>query len=194
MFQKKPGEDGFFDSSITRSAMQPQLPQLIPSEICLDCPVCCRFPEKQAALSPFFFPEERVQAEQLKPKGSFREAGKGLPSKALLVACGHGFACSFFNPEDHTCQVYEARPLDCSMYPAVIMHSRDHEKVLVGADAKCPALKRPSVAVRIGSYFDLIQRYLENTTLSSLIRKYPQFISEFQEEVVEVRELSLGKA
>jgi Fe-S-cluster containining protein len=174
--------------------MHPQLPQLIPSEVCLDCPVCCRFPEKQASLSPFFFPEERSQAELIQSKGSFREAGKGQASKAQLVACGHGFACSFFNPEDHTCQVYEARPLDCSMYPAVIMHSRDHEKVWVGADGKCPALQRPTVAARLKEYLDLIQRYLESTTLSSLIRKYPQLISEFQEEVVEVRELSLGKA
>ena len=171
--------------------MRPQLPQLIPSEICLECPVCCRFPEKQAALSPFFFPEERSHIETLQTKGSFRGPGA---SKAGLVACGHGFACSFFNPEDHTCQVYEARPLDCSMYPAVVMHSRDHDKVMLGADTKCPALKRPSVAARLGGYLDLIQRYLGSTTLSSLIRKYPQFISEFQEEVVGVRELSLGKA
>jgi hypothetical protein len=174
--------------------MRPQLPQFIPSEICLDCPICCRFPEKQAVLSPFFFPEERSQAEHLKPKGTFREAGSVLPSKAELVACGHGFACSFFNPGDHTCQVYEARPLDCSMYPAVVMHSRDSEKVLVGADTKCPALGRPFVAAKLKDYLDWIQRYLESTTPLSLIRKYPHFIGEFQEEVVEVRELSLGKA
>jgi hypothetical protein len=80
------------------------------------------------------------------------------------------------------------------MYPAVIMHSADHQRVLVGADTKCPALKRPTVAAKLGRYLDVIQRYLESTALSSLIRQYPQFISEFQEEVVEVRELSLGKA
>jgi uncharacterized protein len=174
--------------------MQPQPPQLIPSEVCLECPVCCRFPEKQAALSPFFFPEERNQAEALHQKGFYREAARGQASKAGLVACGHGFACSFFNPEDHTCQVYEARPLDCSMYPAVIMHSADRQKVFLGADTKCPALSRPTVAAKLQQYLDWIQRYLESTTLSSLIRKYPHFIIEFQEEVVEVRELSLGKA
>ena len=174
--------------------MRPQLPQLIPSEICLECPVCCRFPEKQASLSPFFFPEERSQVQSIQSKGSFREAAIGQASKAELVTCGHGFACSFFNPEDHTCQIYEARPLDCSMYPAVVMESKDHQKVLLGADTKCPALSRPNVTAKLYQYLDSIQRYLESTTLSSLIRKYPQFISEFQEEVVEVRELSLGKA
>ncbi|HVZ79421.1 MAG TPA: YkgJ family cysteine cluster protein [bacterium] len=174
--------------------MRPQLPQLIPSEVCLDCPVCCRFPDKQASLSPFFFPEERAAVDSLNVDGSFRERAQGRPSKAELVECGHGFACSFFDPADHTCRIYPARPLDCSMYPAVIMHSADHRKVLVGADTKCPALKRPSVAAKLGQYLDLIQRTLQSASLSSLIRQYPHFISEYQEEVVEVRELSLGKA
>ena len=167
------------------------LPQLIPSEICLECPVCCRFPEKQAALSPFFFPEERNQVEALKTGGSFRESGA---SKAELVGCGNGFACSFFNPADHTCRVYPVRPLDCSMYPAVILHNRDRRKVMLGADTACPALSRPGVYVRLRQYLDSVQRYLESNALSSLIRKYPQFIGEFQGEAVEVRELSLGKA
>jgi len=171
--------------------MQPQQPQLIPSESCLECPVCCRFPEKEAVFSPFFFPEERNQVEVLKVGGSFRESGA---SKAELVECGREFTCSFFNPVDHTCRVYPVRPLDCSIYPAVIMHSRDHQKVMLGAATLCPALSRPSISVRLRHYLDSVQRYLESNALSYLIRKYPQFISEFQEEAVEVRELSLGKA
>src|SRR5579859_3581188 len=141
--------------------MQPPVVQLIPSEICLECPVCCRFPEKQAVLSPFFFPEERAQVESFPPEtlqGFFRQAG---PSKAGLKACGHGYACSFFNPGDQTCQIYEARPLDCSMYPAVVMRSQDGRQTLLGADTKCPALARPSIKQRVGQYLDLIQRTLE---------------------------------
>ncbi len=171
-----------------------QPPQLVPSEICLECPVCCRFPEKKAALSPFFFPAERQSVDGLPVSGSFQEKTKGLPSKAELVKCGHGFACSFFNPGDHTCRIYEARPLDCAMYPAVVMESRDHRNVLLGADTKCPALSRSEVSAKLKNYLDWIQRYMESTDLSSLIRKHPQFISVYQEEVVEVRELSLGKA
>jgi Fe-S-cluster containining protein len=174
--------------------MFPQPPQLVPSEICLECPVCCRFPEKNAALSPFFFPAERLSVDSLPVTGSFQEKGAGLSSKADLVKCGHGFACSFFNPGDHTCKIYEARPLDCSMYPVVVMESKDHRSVLLGVDTKCPALSRREVSANIQNYLDWIQRYLESTDLSSMIRKHPQFISIFQEEVVEVRKLSLGKA
>jgi hypothetical protein len=80
------------------------------------------------------------------------------------------------------------------MYPAVVMRSRDRRKVLMGADTKCPALKRPEIAAKLLQYLNSIQRCLESTTLTSWIRKYPEFIGEFQGEVVEVRELSLGKA
>ena len=80
------------------------------------------------------------------------------------------------------------------MYPAVVMKSKDHRQVLIGADTKCPALRRPDVSAKLSDYLDSIQRYLESTTISSLIRTYPNFIAEFQEEVVEVRPLSLGKA
>jgi Fe-S-cluster containining protein len=174
--------------------MIPKPPQLVPSEICLECPVCCRFPEKKAALSPFFFPAERQSVDVLPVSGSFQEKTKGLPSKAELIKCGHGYACSFFDSGDHTCRIYEARPLDCAMYPAVVMESRDRRNVLLGADTKCPALSRSEVSARLKNYLDWIQRYMESTDLSSLIRKHPQFISVYQEEVVEVRELSLGKA
>ena len=173
--------------------MFPQPPQLVPSEICLECPVCCRFPEKKAALSPFFFPVERQTVDLLPVSGSFREEAQGLPSKAALEKCGHGFACSFFNPGDQTCRIYEARPLDCAMYPAVVMESKDHRNVLLGADTKCPALSRSEVSAKLKKYLDWLQRHMESTDLSSLIRKHPQFISVYQEEVVEVRELSLGK-
>ncbi|MGH7740304.1 MAG: YkgJ family cysteine cluster protein [bacterium] len=171
--------------------MQPQLPQLIPSEVCLECPVCCRFPEKQASLSPFFFAEERASVEASGEKGrAFRAAG---PSQAELVPCGHGFACTFFNPGDHTCRIYSVRPLDCSMYPTAVMWSQDRQKVLMGADTKCPALRRPEVAAKLDHYLDWMQRYLESADVSSSIRQHPEWITEFQEDVVEARPLSLGK-
>jgi len=173
--------------------MLPQLPQLIPSEICLECPVCCRFPEKQSPLSPFFLPEERARADAALggAAGRFRTEG---PSRAELVPCGHGWSCRFFNPADHTCGVYAVRPLDCSMYPAAVTKSRDGLRVVLGVDTKCPALGRDDIAARVVPFLNQIQRYLESPVIRDLIHRHPEFISPFQEEVMEARELSLGKA
>ena len=38
------------------------LPQLVPSSTCFRCDVCCRFPEAESFLRPYFTPEEIAAA------------------------------------------------------------------------------------------------------------------------------------
>ena len=38
------------------------LPQLVPSRTCLQCDVCCRFPDPDSTLRPYFNEHEIVQA------------------------------------------------------------------------------------------------------------------------------------
>jgi hypothetical protein len=80
------------------------------------------------------------------------------------------------------------------MYPAVVLHSADRRKVLLGADTLCPALARPQVAAKLRQYLDRIQRYLESIPLRSLLQEHPGFIGDYRDGIVEMRELSLGKA
>lgn len=173
--------------------MLPQPPQLVPSELCLECPVCCRFPEKNAALSPFFFPEERRAVEIKREQAVFREAERGTASKMDLIACGEGYACRFFQSEDQTCSIYPLRPFDCAVYPAAVMHSRDGRAILLGIDTKCPAVRRPEIQARIPAYLDDLQALLETSEWRERLKRYPGFIAPFQEEVIETRELTPGK-
>jgi len=38
------------------------LPQIVPSDVCLRCDVCCRFPERESFLRPYFTAQERERA------------------------------------------------------------------------------------------------------------------------------------
>ena len=38
------------------------LPQLVPSRICLQCDVCCRFPDPDSVLRPYFSENEITRA------------------------------------------------------------------------------------------------------------------------------------
>jgi hypothetical protein len=38
------------------------LPQIVPSDLCLRCDVCCRFPERESFLRPYFTAQERERA------------------------------------------------------------------------------------------------------------------------------------
>ncbi|HZH48759.1 MAG TPA: hypothetical protein VFD86_03230, partial [Nitrospira sp.] len=39
-----------------------KVPQLVPSSVCLRCDVCCRFPDVDSPLRPYFTSEEISQA------------------------------------------------------------------------------------------------------------------------------------
>ena len=80
------------------------------------------------------------------------------------------------------------------MYPVIVTHDREGRRVLVGADGKCPALRRPEIAAKVSEHLKLVQRFLESPPIRDLILRHPEFISIYQEETMEARELSLGKA
>jgi hypothetical protein len=74
------------------------------------------------------------------------------------------------------------------------MRGRDSRGVFIGADHKCPALKRPEIAQRVADHLEKVRRFLESPAVSALIQTHSGFISEYQEEARELRELSLERA
>jgi len=103
------------------------------------------------------------------------------------------FACAFFNPSDHKCGIYDVRPLDCSIYPVIVTREKNGRRVLMGVDTKCPALTRPEIAKRVTGHLQAVQRVLETPEVAVVLQAHPEFISEYQEEARELRELSLER-
>ncbi len=114
------------------------LPQIVPSRTCVQCDVCCRFPEAESVLRPYFTREEIERAIDagLDP-ASFPHPDGGqvrlVPSRE-----GEGYVCPAFDPNTNLCGIYEARPLDCQIYPLALMWSEDGRHVVLGWDEKCP--------------------------------------------------------
>ncbi|HKT34965.1 MAG TPA: hypothetical protein VJR03_09045, partial [Nitrospira sp.] len=72
------------------------LPQLVPSSACFRCDVCCRFPDPDSALRPYFTGEEITRAVQHGlPAAAFPDA---LGSQVALIpaAEGEAFHCPAF--------------------------------------------------------------------------------------------------
>ncbi len=104
------------------------LSQLVPSELCLKCDICCRFPDSDSFLAPFFTEEEVQKASRNGLSLDFftgEKSGKiGLiPFPDEIESPGHngGCQCPCFDPVSHQCSIYEARPFDCQIYPFVLM-------------------------------------------------------------------------
>jgi uncharacterized protein len=117
--------------------MPEKLEQFVPSEICLQCDGCCRFKDKDSAWRPKISGEEVARARELGLAEKIFNQGVVDKDNYIRTApgCGEHF-CSFFNSQDHTCAIYQARPFECELYPFVI--SRDAQGAGVYMHLNCP--------------------------------------------------------
>lgn len=124
--------------------MTPDIPQIIPEGRCLTCDVCCRFPEADSPMRPYFTATEiGVAIARGVPAEQFPDRAGG---RVTLVPhpFGEGFVCPAFDVATNRCAIYDDRPLDCRLYPFVVMRSPEGGPPLLGWDRLCPYLREES--------------------------------------------------
>jgi Fe-S-cluster containining protein len=177
------------------------LPQIVPTHTCLTCHVCCRFPEQDSFLRPYFTEKEihRAVAHGIDPARFPDSAGSQIA--VVPHPTGDGYLCPAFDPATAHCRIYEARPLDCQIYPLAVMWNADRTQVVLGWDVKCPWLGEapvmPRGARRFGgeragtleAHADRVSQLLEqDETLDALV-DHPRLVGPFQDDVVIIRPL-----
>ena len=159
------------------------LPQLVPSRTCLQCDVCCRFPDPDSALRPYFTENEIARALA----GGVEETAfpNRRGSQVILVPDpqGDGYLCPAFDAATSTCRIYEQRPLDCQLYPLALMWDEPHDQVLLGWDTKCPFM-REEIPGEIQRHADRVMALLDQPDIRDHVVAHPRLIGQFQEEVV----------
>ena len=177
------------------------LPQFVPSPVCLSCEVCCRFPEEESFLRPYFTADEirRAVAAGMDPR-HFPDP-QGGQVRVVPNPSGEGYLCPAFDPGTSHCRIYEARPLDCQIYPLALMWSAEGNQVLLGWDTKCPFLSggvplTPALSPRgrgegegVEAYARRITELLEQEETLEIVARSPRLIGRFQEDVVVLRTL-----
>lgn len=182
-------------------------PQVVPSEVCCQCEVCCRFPEADSLLRPYFTDVEIRQAlDRGIDRAHFADPA-GCQIAVVPHPGGEGFLCPAFDPETHHCRIYSVRPLDCQLYPFALMWNDERDKVLFAWDPKCPYLLAQSgetahpmeldkdpAALRLPvSLLDQAQSvatWLETEEALDTLRAHPRLITGFQPDVVIIKPLN----
>jgi Fe-S-cluster containining protein len=164
------------------------LPQFVPSQVCLQCDVCCRFPERDSLLRPYFTAEEirRAIARGIDPR-HFPDPN-GCQISVVSNPSGDGYLCPAFDPRTSYCRIYEDRPLDCQIYPLAVMWAPpvaagEGPEVVLGWDVKCPFM-REAVPPEIVAYADKIAERIEGGELLEAFAQNPRLIGRFQDDVV----------
>lgn len=169
--------------------------QLVPSRVCLQCNVCCRFPEAESFLRPYFTAEEiqRAVARGINP--AYFPDPNGSQVSVVPNPSGEGYLCPAFDPATSHCRIYDDRPLDCQIYPLVVMWSAptgpgsgfdvrgSGPEVVLGWDRKCPFML-DGVPADIRAYAERITGLLEQDCAVETFVAHPRLIGRFQDDVV----------
>lgn len=168
--------------------MSKPLPQLVPSAACLDCDVCCRFPEADSFLRPYFTREEiaRAVASGVDPHVFPRSTGAQID--LVKDQGGEGYLCPAFDASTNRCRIYEVRPLDCRLYPLALMWDAAHEQVVLGWDTKCPFM-RDTVPPAIAAHAERVAALLESEDTLDTLAAHPRLIGRFQDDVIALKTL-----
>ncbi|MCC6140120.1 MAG: DUF2156 domain-containing protein [Nitrospira sp.] len=159
------------------------LPQFVPGSVCLRCDVCCRFPESDSFLRPYFTRGEigAAVARGLSPALFIDPAGSQI---ALVKDVeSDGYLCPAFDPATSHCGIYEQRPLDCHLYPLALMWSADGSQIELGWDTKCPFM-REAVPGEIRRHAEQVQALLQQEATLRVLADNPRLIGRFQEDVI----------
>jgi uncharacterized protein len=176
-------------------------PQVIPSAVCFRCDICCRFPEYDSMLRPYFTAEEIHQAVTHKINPSSFPDHRGSQIEVVPHPTGEGFLCPAFDPSTQHCRIYDIRPLDCQLYPFVLMWNEAHDRVLFGWDPLCPFLLEqaeesrlpqrehplpatPNLPHPLRERARTVAHYLESEKALATLAAHPRFITPFQPDVV----------
>lgn len=159
------------------------LPQLVPSSACFRCEVCCRFPDPDSVLRPYFTGQEisRAMAHGL-GSAAFPDP-QGCQVALVPDSNGEGFHCPAFQSETGACRLYAQRPLDCQLYPLALMWNAAHNGVVLGWDRKCPFMGTQAPESVRHHADQVMTMFTQHGTLEEIAR-HPRLIGRFQEDVV----------
>ena len=159
------------------------------SQRCLACDVCCRFASPTASFIPFFSSAEMEASGQTAETAShFLSPGRSSGERVLVVPHGEGYRCPFLQSATQECAIHERRPLDCRLYPFVLMYDEPGAAVWLGVDEVCPfafeMAGRPELQQAAAEVAELLEGPLADTVANA-----PGLVSPFQEHVRQLRVL-----
>lgn len=161
----------------------PILPQMVPGAVCAQCDVCCRFPESDSFLRPYFTPEEIGEAVSLGLSPKLFDDPAGTQVALVKDPAGDGYHCPAYDLKSAQCGIYHQRPLDCQLYPLALMWNDAGDQVVLGWDTKCPFM-REAGASEIRVHQERVQQLLGEEAALRVLEAHPRLIGRYQDDVV----------
>ena len=96
---------------------------------------------------------------------------------------GQECACPFFNPVTQACAIYPDRPLDCQLYPFVLVFGQTKKRILLGLDVQCPFVQDASNEEALLGYGEYVRQFLEEKETVEAAARNPGLIGNLGETI-----------
>jgi Fe-S-cluster containining protein len=159
------------------------IPPFTTSEECLSCRGCCLFQQTGGDWSPRLTPDDVEALVKAAPRGVWREGH----DRIVLTPCRAAHACSFLDEETHHCRVYDARPLECALYPFLISSEKDGFRIY--AHLSCPAISAAQRAGTWGRDIALIKAFFARPEMQRFVQRHASCFPDYSLSRDEVEEV-----
>ncbi len=166
------------------------VPRTVPEGWCLNCKICCRFPDTAGVQTPTWSPLEADWA--ISSQGAqnwFRPIPDSPAWTPRLSSCGNGYRCPAFHAQSNRCSIYPVRPLDCRLYPFGMTKNSGGTEVLLTMDTKCPYIQAHGTDPEALDSAAVLARYLESPAALNYLKTNPRIIGDFWPEFLSMAAL-----
>ncbi|HPB67308.1 MAG TPA: YkgJ family cysteine cluster protein [Candidatus Omnitrophota bacterium] len=168
------------------------LKQFVPSLVCLSCEGCCRFQEADSPWRPKVGPGEKKDFEARLPAGA--PGSDVLDSGVYVTAKRDGVIsrCRFLDRAANTCDIYPGRPLECRLYPFLLVRSGG--RTLVALHLSCPFAQKYYGLKDMDDYIAYLKGVFSQPPMTEFLRDNRALFSDYSlaaEEWVPVFDLDV---
>ena len=161
------------------------------SNACMKCRGCCRFSQQDLGMSTIISKEELEKLGSTKlPAMRPHRGSKDVFQMEMMMSGNGGFVCPFLDEGTHKCGIYDSIPLDCRLWPFMIMRSKDGMKVnLVCAERwLCPSLEKIS-AQEFEGHKRQIMKMIRDEGIIARVANSPGLIWDYDQDAFIVEEI-----
>ena len=172
-----------------------RIKKIVKSRDCFKCQdPCCRFQKEEISFAPIFTePEFKKLKTKDKNQISFQKyRNSEKVFQVRLVESGKKdiYLCPFLDSSNQQCRIYKRRPLDCRLFPLVIMKSKDGQTINLCCynELLCSALRNISPE-KFEKYKKYLSKWCRNKKTVRLAKGFPEIVWDYDEDTVIISEI-----
>ena len=153
------------------------LKQFIPPKVCLKCDGCCRFREEASVWRPRIAEEEIKGSREKHSQKVFSEHNIDEKRHILTVPYQDLHICHFFNPPNNTCGIYHMRPLECQLYPFLLI--KNHDDLAIGVHLLCPFIQEAWDTQEFEQYVRYLNCFFGQDDIKKFLQRNCDIINDY---------------